>query len=122
MERSVIHAIVRMCAKSILLTALIGALIGLIGHLNRWDSSLKYSNAFFIAGCLMIIAGTASRQGVGQEWSHFQTLHAETFRGMSNIERINFVINTSSSLGTVVLGVLVGILLMLISAVAAYMF
>ena len=113
MKRLVIKAIIKMCAKSILLTTIIGVIIGIIGYTNKWNSSIAYSNAFFLAGCLVIVAGTASRLGAGQEWNNFQLLNAESFREMNSSERANFIINASSSISLVILGLLTGISLIL---------
>lgn len=110
-----------MCAKSIAITAIIGGVIGIIGYINKWNSSIAYSNAFFLAGCLLIIAGTSSRYAAGQGWYSYQLLSAESFRKMSSGERADFIIKASSSMSTVILGVLSGLLLILISAIAAYM-
>jgi hypothetical protein len=120
MKQLVIMTIIKMCAKAIILTAMIGGAIGLIGYINKWNSSIAYSNAFFLAGCLLIIAGASSRQAAGQEINNYKLLYAESFRGMSTSERANFIINASSSISTVILGLLSGILLILISAIAAY--
>lgn len=114
--KNLIMAITKTGAKSILLTSLIAGIIGVIGYINKWDSSITYSNAFFIAGCLMIIAGASSRFSASQDWHEFQLLNAESFREMSSSERINFIIDASSAISTVILGVLSGILLILISA------
>ena len=103
-----------MCGKAILLTIMVAIVIGLIGYKNQWDS-LAYSNAFFIAGGLIIVAGAFSRLAAGQDWSVFQSLYAESFRNMSSGERADFIINASSSVNLVILGVLSGILLILIS-------
>lgn len=120
MKRLVIKVIVKMCVKSIVLTTIIGVAIGITGYINKWDSSLAYSDAFFLAGCLVIVAGAASRLAAGQEWKTFQLLGAPSFREMSSSERANFIINASSSMSLVILGLLTGILLILISAIAAY--
>jgi hypothetical protein len=120
MKRLVIKAIIKMCAKSIALTTIIGVVIGIIGYINKWNSSIAYSNAFFVAGCLIIVAGASSRLNAGQERNNFQLLYAESFRDMSSSERANYIINVSSSIRLVVLGLLSGILLILISAIAAY--
>ena len=120
MKRLVIRAIIKMCAKSILLTAMIGVVIGIIGYTNMWNSSIAYSNAFFLAGCLVIIAGGFSRLAAGQDFDNFQLLYAESLREMSPGERANFIINVNSSISTLILGLLSGILLILISAIAAY--
>lgn len=115
MKRFVIMAILKMGGKVILITTISGVVIGIIGYVNKWETSLVYSNAFFIAGCLVIIAGTSSRLGAGQSWTSFQVLSAESFRNMSSAERANFIINASSPVSLTILGVSSGILLILIS-------
>lgn len=121
MERSVIKAILKFCTESVILTALIGAGIGLIGYKRQWDSSVAYSNAFFLAGCLVIVAGGLSRLGAGQEWNIFQLFSAESYRDMSSGERANLIINENSPIRLVLLGGATGILLLLISAITAYL-
>ena len=113
---------INMCGEAVVLTIFAGIAIGIIGNLNKWDTSLEYSNAFFIAGCLVIIAGTLSRLGAGQEWNYFQGLYAESFRDMSPGERANFIVNASSSVRLVMLGLLSGILLILISVLVMKLF
>jgi len=122
MKRLVILAIIKMCGKALTLTIIAGIVIGVIGYLNKWETSLKYSNAFFIAGCLMFIAGAMSRMAAGQEWRSFQLLSAESFRDMSSSERANFIINASSSLGLLILGLLSGIFCILISVIVMKLF
>jgi hypothetical protein len=122
MKRLVIMTIIKMCGKAILLTAIAGIVIGVIGYMNKWDTSLAYSNAFFLAGCLVIVAGMSSRLGAGQEWRSFQSTYAESFRGMSSSERANFIVEASSSMSLVMLGLLSGILLILISVFVTKMF
>jgi hypothetical protein len=122
MKRLVIMAIIKMCGKAILVTVVAGIVIGVIGYVKKWDTSLAYSNAFFIAGCLAIIGGVSSRLGAGQEWASFQSLYAESFRDMSSSERANFIISVSSSLSLVILGLLSGIMLILISVFVTKMF
>jgi hypothetical protein len=108
-------AIIKMCGKAILLTTIAGIVIAVIGYVNKWDASLAYSNAFFIAGCLTIVAGLSSRLGASQQWRNFQSPYAESFRDMSNSERANFIVEASSSISLVILGLLSGGLLILIS-------
>jgi len=115
MKRLVVMTILKMCGKAILLTLIVGIAIGVIGYKNKWDTSLPYSNAFFIAGGLIIVAGAFSRLVAGQEWSVFQLLYAESFRNMSGSERAEFIIKASSSANLVILGLLTGIMLILIS-------
>jgi hypothetical protein len=115
MKRLAIIAIIKMCGKAILLTMIVGIVIGVIGNINEWDTSIQYSNAFFIAGCLVIIAGASSRLAASQEWKVFQSLDAVSFRGMSSGERVNFIVDVSSSFSLVILGMLSGVSLILIS-------
>jgi hypothetical protein len=121
MKQFVIKAIIKMCAKSIIITTSIGVVIGIIGYINKWNTLIAYSNAFFVAGCLVIIAGASSRYAAGQDWNKYQLINAESFRDMSSSERIAFIINESSPISLVILGLLSGILLILISAIAAYL-
>ena len=111
-----------MCGEAITLTIFAGIIIGVIGYLNKWNSSLTYSNAFFIAGCLAIIGGASSRLGASRERDTFQALYAESFRNMSDSERANFIVNASSSFRIVILGLLSGIMLILISVLVAKLF
>ena len=122
MKRLVIIAIIKMCGKAILLTIIFGVVIGIIGNINKWNTSLAYSNAFFIAGCLAIGAGGLSRLNAGQERNSFQLLYAESFRNMSSSERANFIVNASSSTNMVILGLLTGIMLILISVFVTEIF
>ena len=111
-----------MGAEALLITLFVAIVIGIIGYRNQWDTSLKYSNAFFIAGCLVIIAGTFSRLGASQEWSNFRGLYAESFRDMSPSERANFIVEASSSARLVILGLSSGILLILIAVLVTEFF
>lgn len=120
MDRLVIQAIIKMCAKAILITTIVGVIIGIIGYFNNWNSAIAYSNAFFLAGCLTIVAGASSRYAAGQGWSNFQRLSVESFRDLSSGEQANMIINASSPISTVILGMLSGTLLILISAFAAF--
>jgi hypothetical protein len=117
MKRLVIMAILRLCGTALLFTVVAGVVIGVIGYLNKWDTSVAYSNAFFIAGCLMIVAGGSSRLTAGRDWSSYQSVYAESFRDMSSGERANYIIGVSSSYRLVILGLMSGILLILISFV-----
>ena len=121
MRRLVILTIIKMCGEAILLSLLAGIAIGVLGYINKWESALTYSNAFFIAGSLMIVAGGFSRLNAGQEWNSFRLLYTDSFRGMSSGERADFIISASNSVRLAILGVLSGLLLILISAVLTKM-
>jgi hypothetical protein len=117
MNKQVLQAIIKFLAKSILLTAAISAVIGLFGYLNHWEGSVKFSNAFFVVGCLVIVAGTASRMGAGSGLHSLQYLNMESFRGMSGSERVEFIINANSPFGLVILGLVTGMTLILIAVI-----
>jgi hypothetical protein len=115
MKRPLFMTMIKMGGEAVFLTIAAGIAIGIIGYFNKWDTSIKYSNAFFIAGCLFFIGGAFSRLGAGQDWDSFQMLSAESFRDKSPGERANIIITASSSMRLVILGILSGILLILIS-------
>lgn len=115
MKHLLLTAILKSCAKALLLTLMIVVLIGVIGYIQRWDTSLAYSNAFFLAGCLMFIGGGFSRLAAGQDWRHAQQVHAETFREMSGGERTDFILEVSNSFNLMILGMVSGVLLVLLS-------
>lgn len=121
MKRLVIQEIVKMLAKSALLAAIVGVVIGVIGTSYHWNTPIAYSNAFFIAGCILIIAGASSRFAAGQEAATNRSIHAESFRDMSLGEQVSYVVDASSPLSRVILGALSGLWLILISAIAAYL-
>jgi hypothetical protein len=114
--------IIKLCGEAILLAIVAGIVVGVIGNVNKWDTSLAYSNAFFIAGSLMIVAGGLSRLYASQDWNNSQYLYAESFRNMSSSERANYIISASNSVKMLILGLLSGILLILISVVVTVIF
>ena len=122
MKRPVMMALIKMCGEALLLAILAGIAIGIIGNLNHWDTALEYSDAFFIAGSLLIIAGASSRLAAGQDLERFRGLYADSYRNMSPAERADFIVNASSSVRLVVIGLLSGVLLMLISELVAKLF
>ena len=117
MKRVVISAIITMCVKVLVLTTVVGIVVAFIGNKNAWDTPMAYSNAFFIAGALVIIAGASSRLAASQERGAFLSVYAESFRHMSSSEKADYIVNISSSMSALILGVSSGILLIIISAI-----
>lgn len=115
MNRSVMIAFGRLCGEALLFTVVAIIIVGVMGNLNKWDTSTKYSNAFFIAGALVIIGGLSSRMAAGQDWDEFQRIDAASFRGMSPAERANFIVEASSSLRLVIVALMSGIFLIILS-------
>lgn len=122
MKRSVILAIIKLFGEAILFSMVAGIVIGVIGYVKKWDTTIAYSDAFFIAGCFMVIAGASSRIAAGGDWNKFQLLNSESFRDMNRGERANFIVNASSSFHLLILGLLSGIILILIAVFATKMF
>jgi hypothetical protein len=116
MKRLIITTVITLCGKAVLITGIVAAVIGVLGYVKEWDTALAYSNAFFLAGCLVIAASGLSRLNAGQEWNVFRSLYAESFRDKTVTERANYILNESSSAGFVLLGFLSGLMLILISA------
>ena len=83
MKRQIISVVLKLGGEALLLTIFVGIMNIIIGNWKQWDTSAKYSNAFFIAGCLLIVGGAFARQAAGQEWGTFQKLSAESSGGMS---------------------------------------
>lgn len=122
MKRLLITTLLKLCGEAILIALVVAILIALIGNWKDWDTSLKYSNAFFIAGCLLIIAGGSSKMAASSEWFSFQRAYADSFRDMSPSERANYVVDVSSSGRLVFLGLLSGILLIIFSVLVTKWF
>jgi len=117
MNRLIVTTILKMFGKATVITIIVGIIIAAIGYTNQWNDSVQYVNAFFIAGCLVIIAGASSRMTAGAGRDKFQYLYAESFRDMSATERANLIANASSSYSTVILGFLSGGFLIAISVI-----
>lgn len=122
MKRLVIMTVFKMFGEAFLIALFVGIVIVIFGNLKKWDTPFEYSNAFSIAGFLVIIAGASSKLGASQEWNDFKGLYAESFRDMNPGERANFIVNASSSVRLVILGLLSGIMLILISLFIWYCF
>jgi hypothetical protein len=105
----------KLCGEALLFTVVALIIVGVMGNLNKWETSTKYSNAFFIAGALVIIGGLSSRMAAGKGWEAFQRIDAESFRGLSPAERANFIVEASSSLRLVIVTLMAGILLIILS-------
>ncbi len=41
-------AILKMCGKVIVITAIASLVVGVIGYMAKWDTTLAYSNAFLL--------------------------------------------------------------------------
>jgi len=117
----VIKAILKWCVEVIILTTIIGVILVIIGNSSGWNTSIAYSNAFFVAGVFVIAGGLASRLGASHDINQFRLLSStKGFRDKSKQQ--DFVANTRGSTNLVFLSLLSGILLILSSVLISKMF
>ncbi len=122
MDRHTTSVVGKLLGEAAGICVLAGVIIGIMGYLNKWVSSLEYSNAFFIAGSLTIIAGASSRVAAGADWGTYQRFHAESLSGQSIGEQIGSIVTASSPWRLVILGFLSGLTLIVISVVVSQVF
>jgi len=122
MTRSFILTILKFFGEVLLISLVVGGIVLLLGHQRQWDTAMKYSNAFFIAGALLIIAGASSRMTAGEDFTSLRRLSGDSFRGMNSSQLAHFIIEVSSPLRLVILGIASGILLIILSQIVAYGF
>ena len=79
--------ILRLVGKILGATAVISLVIVLVGILLRWNDPVKFSNGFFAAGAVVIIAGLFSVTGGFIQRSTFGVLYAESAGQASSPER-----------------------------------
>jgi hypothetical protein len=120
MKTIVIKTALKLFAEALLFAAIITIVILILGHRKGWNS-IAYSDAFFIAGGFMIIAGGISRLASSGDWNSSILTSGEAFRKMSASERANAIIQANTSLRLAILGGLAGLILILIAAYAAGM-
>jgi hypothetical protein len=121
MNRLFFMTLIKLFGEACLIALCAAIAILIIGAWRQWDSSIQYSNAFFLAGCLIFIGGGISRMAAGQEWASFQRFGSDSFGDMSPSERANFIVEASSPVRLVIVGVLSGILLFVLSALTYYL-
>ncbi len=116
MKRPIIQTFLKMIIEALAVAAAAAIIVLIIGSVKKWDNPITYSNAFFVAGCLVIIAGTSTRAAAGQEWGMYQRMSTANYRAMNPTDRANYVVKASASYRLVILGVLGGLFLWLVSA------
>ncbi len=79
--------VLHLAGRILLSTALIALGVLLIGYLLGWKDPTHFSNAFFIAGAILIVLGVLSVTGGYSQRSDFGLLYSESAGQMSSTER-----------------------------------
>lgn len=111
MERASTHFL-RLAGRILATTAGIALLVVLMGYFLHWDNPVKYSNAFFWAGAILIIIGVFSVTGGFEQRGNFGITYTET-AGNANIAERNqrMAADISQRYGTMIFLVITGLLL-----------
>jgi hypothetical protein len=122
MNRFVMTDILRMAGRVAVVTVIAVIIIALLGLINQWDSSTPYSNAFFIAGAIMIAGGVGTKMRAGEDWTSTQEIHPESLSGMTGEQQSRLVLNPSNSTRLAIMGMGSGTLLVLMSLLVLRLF
>lgn len=79
--------IVRLAGKVLVTTAVISVVVLLISIFLRWSDPVKFSNGFFVAGAILIVAGVFSVTGGFTQRANFGVLYAESAGQANSAER-----------------------------------
>ena len=119
MKRIKRHPIMFFLAEALFITLVVGTLILILGTVRSWESAIRYSNAFFIAGLLIFATGVISRISAGQGLFTLPSITAESYKKMDASERFSFIIKANSPIRLVLLGTFTGAMLILVSLILA---
>ena len=108
----------RLFGKVLGATALISVVVLLIGYFMQWNEPVKWSNAFFGAGAILIVLGVMSVAGGFAQRADFSMTFAET-AGDANISERNqrMSADLTQRYGSMILLTVTGILLIVIAIV-----
>ncbi len=116
--KQTIYSIFTSSFKAILVALVLSILIYILGVLFNWKTSLEYSNAFFIAGAIAIIAGAGSVMGGFQLRGDHRILYPQSAGDMDIEKRSDTLIKDSiHSYQTTILGAICGFVLIAISII-----
>jgi uncharacterized membrane protein len=108
----------RLFGKVLAATAIIALIILLLGYFLQWNEPVRYSNAFFLAGAIVIVLGVLSITGGFAQRANFQMTYAES-AGNANIAERNqrTAADITQRYGSMILLMITGILLIVIAVV-----
>ncbi|MGE5641624.1 MAG: hypothetical protein ACM3Y8_01315 [Byssovorax cruenta] len=111
MEKASTHFL-RLAGRILATAAGIALVVLLMGYFLHWDNPVKYSNAFFWSGAILIIIGVFSVTGGFEQRGDFGMTYAQT-AGDANIAERNqrMATDIAQRYGTMIFLVITGLLL-----------
>lgn len=118
-----ISPILRLVGIALGLMLLISLVVLIIGVVLKWNTSVQFSNAFFIAGAIAIVIGTLSVTGGFGQRGNFGMTYAESAGQASIPERTQrMMADINQRYGVLILMIGTGILLIAISVAIPRLF
>ena len=108
--------VLRLLGSILGLTLLVSLVVVGIGMFAHWNTTVQFSNGFFVAGMIVIVFGILSVAGGFQQRANFPLTYAETASQASISERTQrMMADINQRYGTMILMLGSGILLIVIS-------
>lgn len=105
------------------LTFLISSIVVFTGFVLHWNTSVQFSNAFFVAGAIAIVVGTLSVTGGFEQRGNFGMTYAESAGQASLSERTQrMMADINQRHGFLLLMIATGSLLIAISVIVPRLF
>lgn len=111
MEKASTHFL-RLAGKIVGTAAIISVIVLVLGYVLGWHEPVKYSNAFFWAGAILIVMGVFTVAGGFQQRASFGITYAET-AGAAGISERNqrMAADIMQRYGTMIFLIVTGLLL-----------
>lgn len=108
--------LLRSLLKSLIISGVIGILLGLAGLLLSWKTTVQFSNGFFWAGALLVIFGVLTIFGGYSMRSNFGVVYSQSAGDANILERTKqWIADTEQSYSFYVLLLISGAILILLS-------
>lgn len=122
MKRQIILNVLKVVGQAVIITLIAALIILIVGFLKHWQTSIQYSNAFFIAGSVLIIVGGLSKFSAAAGRAPPQNSPTETHPEPSPGEQSTQVVKPSSTSRLLAIGVISGFLCFIVSALITKIF
>jgi hypothetical protein len=115
MEKKTPH-ILRLMGTVLGLALLTSVVILVVGLVFKWNTSVQFSNAFFVAGAIAIVIGTFSVTGGLEQRGNFAMTYAESAGNASISERAQrMMADINQRYGVLILMIATGLVLIAVS-------